>query len=338
MSVVQQTVPLGAQWPTIDPFLFVAYHRDDYPAGDHRQGPVADLAGRELGSDFVGADGWRMYHGQVVPGFPAHPHRGFETITYVRRGLVDHADSLGAAARYGRGDVQWMTAGRGIVHAEMFPLLDRDGPNPLELFQIWLNLPASDKMVEPHFSMFWDRDIPRVTAPGVEVTTIAGRLAAAEPPPAPPASWAARDDADIAIWHISMGHDARWKVPAAGPDAHRVVYVCAGEGIDGDDPSVTIDGTRVPISTGAVVDATAELDLHASGAVEIMLLQGRPLDEPVARYGPFVMNSRAEIEQAFADYQRTQFGGWPWDRDDPVHGVDGSRFARHADGRVDTPG
>ena len=160
-SPIIQTVPLGFQWPTIDPFLFCVHHLDAYPAGNADLGPVASLEGRSIGNDFEPVDGWRMYHGSTVPGFPVHPHRGFETITFVRQGLIDHADSLGAAARYGRGDVQWMTAGSGIQHAEMFPLLDRDGPNTAELFQIWINLPASDKMVEPHFTMLWDHDIPR---------------------------------------------------------------------------------------------------------------------------------------------------------------------------------
>src|ERR1700712_1751470 len=135
---VLQTVPLGPQWPTIDPFLFCAHHLDHYPAGNEKLGPAVPIDDRrEMGSDFAGIDGWNMYHGQVVPGFPQHPHRGFETVTFVRRGLIDHADSLGAAARFGRGDVQWLTAGAGVVHSEMFPLLDRSGPNPLELFPIW---------------------------------------------------------------------------------------------------------------------------------------------------------------------------------------------------------
>ena len=103
-----------------------------------------------------------MYHGSDVPGFPQHPHRGFETVTFVRRGLIDHSDSLGATARFGRGDTQWLTAGGGIVHSEMFPLVDTVEPNPTELFQIWLNLPAADKMVEPYFTMLWADDIPVV--------------------------------------------------------------------------------------------------------------------------------------------------------------------------------
>ena len=126
---VIQTVPLGPQWATVDPFLFCVHHLDIYPAGNEQLGPDASLAGRDIGMDFAGIDGWRMYHGATVPGFPQHPHRGFETVTFVRRGFVDHSDSLGATARFGRGDVQWLTAGKGIVHCEMFPLLDREGEN-----------------------------------------------------------------------------------------------------------------------------------------------------------------------------------------------------------------
>jgi redox-sensitive bicupin YhaK (pirin superfamily) len=331
-SLVLQTVPLGFQWPVADPFLFCVHHLDHYPAGNPDLGPAAELSGRPLGQDFEGIDGWRMYHGQHVPGFPAHPHRGFETVTYVRRGLVDHADSLGAAARYGRGDVQWMTAGSGIVHAEMFPLLDRDGPNTLELFQIWVNLPATDKMVDPHFSMFWDRDIPRhvvgADGRGVEVTVIAGTLGGARPPSPPPASWASRTEADVAIWHLVFEAGSSITLPATSSETTRILYLFAGDGL-------TIGGTPIGGSTGAVVDAGRDVELVADGAAEVLVLQGRPLREPVAQYGPFVMNTRAEIQQAFEDYQRTGFGGWPWDRDDPTHGLDGTRFARHADGRVD---
>ena len=339
-SPVLQTVDLGFQWPTVDPFLFCVHHLDRYPAANAEQGPAASLAGRTLGQDFDGIDGWRMYHGQVVPGFPAHPHRGFETVTYVRQGLVDHADSLGAAARYGRGDVQWMTAGSGIVHAEMFPLLDRDGPNTLELFQIWVNLPATDKMVDPHFAMFWDRDIPRhvvsdAAGRRVEVTVIAGNLAESEPPTPPPASWASRTEADVAIWHIVLDPATRWTLPpAASDETVRTLYVFAGSGL-------TIGDRSIDERTGVVVDPVAAVELSvdasATAPVEILVLQGRPLGEPVAQYGPFVMNTKAEIQQAFEDYQRTRFGGWPWERDDPVHGLDGDRFARHTDGLVDRP-
>jgi hypothetical protein len=182
-SPVVRIQPLGFPWETIDPFLFCVYHDDAYPKADGRFGPAAALTGRELGQDFSRKDGWSMYHGHPVPGFPGHPHRGFETVTIVRKGLIDHADSLGATARFGAGDVQWLTAGKGIVHAEMFPLLDTAAPNPLELFQIWLNLPARSKMAEPHFTMFWAEDIPRRTAVDAEgrtteVTCIAGRLGA----------------------------------------------------------------------------------------------------------------------------------------------------------------
>ncbi|MBA3541889.1 MAG: pirin family protein, partial [Deltaproteobacteria bacterium] len=217
-SPVRAMFPLGFPWQTSDPFLFCVHHDDAYPAGNDRMGPAASLAGRELGSDFAGKDGWRMYHGEEVPGFPSHPHRGFETVTIVRRGLIDHSDSLGATARFGHGDVQWLTAGKGISHSEMFPLVDRAQPNPVELFQIWLNLPRADKLVEPHFTMLWDHAIPRhverdAAGRETEVNVIAGRLGDATPLSPPPHSWAARADSDVAIWSIRMAPGAQWTLP-----------------------------------------------------------------------------------------------------------------------------
>jgi quercetin 2,3-dioxygenase len=334
-DAVVQTAPLGAQWPMVDPFLFCAHHDDRYPAGTPELAPVEGVAGRNIGSDFSGRDGWSMYHGSVVPGFPAHPHRGFETITFVRRGLIDHADSLGAAARFGRGDVQWVTAGAGISHSEMFPLLDRDGPNHIELFQIWLNLPSTSKMVDPHFTMLWSEDIPTVTSADdqgrlVHATVIAGSLAGATPPPPPPSSWASRPEADVGIWHLRFEPGAHFELPAAaGEQTVRTLYVFDGS-------SLSVDQRTIEAGTGALVDATRSLELVAGDhGVEVLVLQGRPIGEPVARYGPFVMNTRAEIEQAFRDYEATQFGPWPWPAADPVHGTEKRRFARHADDRVE---
>jgi len=331
---VLQTVPLGFQWPTIDPFLFCVHHDDAYPNGDGRLGPAASLEGREMGSDFVGLDGWRMYHGHHVPGFPAHPHRGFETVTFVRRGYIDHSDSLGAAARFGRGDVQWVTAGEGIVHSEMFPLIDEDQPNPVELFQIWLNLPAEDKLVDPHFTMLWDEDIPRHIVKDedgrlVEVTVIAGELAGVTPPSPPPRSWGSRDEAELAIWHLRFDPTARWDLPPTRTaDTVRTLYVFEG--------SVRIGEHTIDSPTAVMLHSDEPVTVVAGDRqVEALMLQGRPIGEPVARYGPFVMNTEQEIQQAFADYRRTEFGGWPWDADDPNHGADAGRFARYGDGRIE---
>ena len=347
---IRRIAPLGFPWETPDPFLFCVHHEDHYPAGNERLGPAASLAGRNLGQDFSVKDGWRMYHGRVVPGFPQHPHRGFETVTVVRRGLIDHADSMGAAARYGGGDVQWLTAGAGIQHAEMFPLLARDHGNPLELFQIWLNLPAADKMAAPHFAMFWNHEIPRVIAraeatdpvalgrggamasnDGVEVTLVAGSFSGWRPPSPPPRSWAARPDADVAIWIIRLVAGTAWALPPAHRGSNRRLYFFTGSGL-------RIAGETIPdySSVDLEADATATLAAGPSEA-QLLLLQGRPIAEPVAQYGPFVMNTKAEVQRAFADYQRTQFGGWPWPVSDPVHGRDEGRFARHADGRVERP-
>jgi redox-sensitive bicupin YhaK (pirin superfamily) len=319
---------------TVDPFLFCVHHDDAYPAGNAELGPAASLAGRRIGMDFDGKDGWRMYHGDRVPGFPQHPHRGFETITIVRRGYIDHSDSLGAAARFGAGDVQWMTAGRGIVHSEMFPLLSETDDNPLELFQIWMNLPRAAKFVDPYFSMFWRERIPVVRfgaagAPQSEVTVIAGELDGQSAPSPPPDSWAARPESDVAIWTLRMQAGATLELPPArDPMTVRTLYFFLGQ-------RLRIDGENVSPQRALVLRSDRPVRLEAVGDLDALLLQGRPIAEPVAHYGPFVMNTEAEIREAMQDYQRTRFGGWPWASDAPVHPRDGGRFARHADGRIE---
>jgi redox-sensitive bicupin YhaK (pirin superfamily) len=326
--------PLGFQWETPDPFLFCVHHDDSYPAANRKMGPDASLEGRRIGQDFEGKDGWRMYHGEEVPGFPHHPHRGFETVTIVRTGLIDHADSLGAAARYGQGDVQWLTAGSGINHSEMFPLLDTEGPNPLELFQIWLNLPRASKFATPHFTMFWSSDIPKQiehdeAGRSTEITVIAGRLAEKQALAPPPESWASRPESDVAIWTIRMAPGARWTLPAAAGGSNRALYFFRGS-------TITIGGKEIQGNRRVLLRADAEALLeNGPEESELLLLQGRPIGEPVVQYGPFVMNSEEEIRQTFDDYRRTQFGGWPWPSDSPVHPREEGRFARHADGRIE---
>ena len=334
---VLRVFPLSMPWPTIDPFLFCVHHLDHYPAGNAQLGPATSLAGRNIGNDFAGIDGWRMYHGATVPGFPQHPHRGFETVTFVLRGLIDHSDSLGAAARYGGGDVQWLTAGSGIVHAEMFPLLRADADNPAELFQIWLNLPSADKFAAPHFAMLWDEDIPRLehvdpAGRRAVVTAAAGIVEGRIPPPPPPSSWASRADSDVAIWLIELEAGATWTMPPARhQDAARSLYLFEGTTLD-------VGSYEMRGYQGATLRADEPVQLRAGDEpVRCLVLQGRPIGEPVASYGPFVMNTRAEIEKAFADYQGTGFGGWPWPTDDPTHGPKPGRFARRTDGSVETP-
>ena len=332
--VILSVEELGVQWRTPDPFLFCVHHDDGYPAGNASLGPAASLQGRKLGSDFSHQDGFSMYHGEVVPGFPQHPHRGFETVTIVRQGLVDHADSLGAAARYGGGDVQWLTAGSGIVHAEMFPLLNPERPNPLELFQIWLNLPSQNKFVDPHFSMLWRDMIPKsrvkdAAGHATDLTVIAGSLATLAPSAPPPHSYASRAGSDVAIWTLKLEPNARFTLPPANPGTNRMLYYFRGA-------TLAVAGRSVGVRRSLELRADASVEIvNGEAESELLMLQGRPIGEPVVQRGPFVMNTPAEIQQAWTDYRATGFGGWPWPRHDPVLGSDPARFARHADGRIE---
>jgi redox-sensitive bicupin YhaK (pirin superfamily) len=191
-------------------------------------------------------------------------------------------------------------------------------------------------MVEPYFTMLWNEQIPRhVSVDGegrsTEVTVVAGALAGLVPPPAPPSSWASKPDADLAIWHLVLEPGATWTVPPAqSAETVRTLYTFEG--------AVRIGEHSLEASTGAVLRADVPVEIAAGPyGAEALVLQGRPIGEPVAQYGPFVMNTQEEIQRAFVDYRATGFGGWPWPIDDPVHPREAGRFARHADGRLEEP-
>ena len=326
--------PLGFPWQTQDPFLFCAYHRDEYPAGNDSMGlSPSELGGRHIGSDFVVKDGYRMYHGSKMPGFPFHPHRGFETITINKEGAVDHSDSLGAAGRFMGGDVQWMTAGKGIQHSEMFPLLNAEEGNPLEIFQIWLNLPKASKMVEPHFKMLWKEDIPVLTVKDAEgrstvIDLIAGNLQGIDALSPTPDSWAANEANGVRVLTVKMEANAEWTLLKNENSAvSRTLFFYKGD-------TLSLEGQE--IQSDKAISAVGHEDLsfvNGSADSYLLILEGQAINEPVVQHGPFVMNTKSEIIETMEEYQRTQFGGWPWEEREVAFPRGKGRFALHSDGR-----
>jgi hypothetical protein len=191
-------------------------------------------------------------------------------------------------------------------------------------------------MVNPHFTMLWSHSIPEHQLADEDgrktrVVTVAGGLAGRTPPPPPPDSWASRPDSNVAIWTITLEPRARFTLPAAAAGTRRTIYFFRGE-------RLRLAGEEQISHAGLEVKADREILLeNGPSESELLMLQGRPIAEPVVQHGPFVMNTRQEILQAFADFQQTQFGGWPWPSDGPVHPRDEGRFAIHADGRAERP-
>lgn len=322
--------------PVNNPFIIAMHHLDFYPKGNAKMEPIHYLEEREFGNDFSPKLPWRMYHGDTIPGFPAHPHRGFETVTIVEQGFVDHTDSHGATGRYGEGDVQWMTAGSGMQHCEMFPLVHQDKENTLELFQIWLNLPSKSKMVTPSYKMLWSEQIPVVHEKDQQgklahVRVIAGDYGNTQALPPTPDSWAANKENNITIWLIELEPYAQFTIRPTSTTATRTLYCYSGS-------SIQLEGQV--FSKGQLAELVPNESIHLENGAEttkLLLLEGEPINEPIAAYGPFVMNTQQEIQQAIADYRKTHFGGWPWQNSGPINPQGSGRFARYADGTHERP-
>jgi redox-sensitive bicupin YhaK (pirin superfamily) len=222
-----------------------------------------------------------------IAGFPDHPHRGFETVTYMIAGRMRHRDSAGNEGLLEGGGVQWMTAGRGVIHSE----LPEQSEGLMEGFQLWLNLPARDKMRAPWYRDFKADELPAFTAPGgVRVVAIAGRSHGIE-------GAVTREGTEPLYLDLALPEGARFE-QAMPPGHNAFVYVYRGE--------LDIEGTRVGSGRMAVLSNAPGSDgvaLRATGPARALLIAGRPLGEPIAQYGPFVMNTVEELHQAVADFQ-----------------------------------
>jgi len=246
--------------------------------------------------------------------------------------VIDHSDSHGGAGRFKNGDVQWMTAGRGIQHSEMFPLLNSDADNPFELFQIWLNLPKRSKFVDPHYKMLWKEDIPVVQSKDdagklTTIDVVAGSVDGVKALDPTPDSWASDPENEVAVYTIKMEAGATWTIPTATAGTGRNLYFYRGD-------TVTIDTQTIDEPSQITLNPETETTITNGGAdAYFLFLQGKPIDEPVVQYGPFVMNTEQEIRDTIMEYQKTQFGGWPWPMREQVWVREKGRFAHYADGR-----
>lgn len=340
MNIKNITKVVGPM-PIRDPFILGAYHYDEYPNGNGKMGPDPSLlVGKNLGNDFDRDAKWRMYHGETIPGFPHHPHRGFEIVTIVEEGYADHFDSKGSKGRYGNGDVQLMSAGSGVLHGEMFPLLDDEHDNPFRLFQIWLNLPAKSKFTDPDYKMLWSEKIPKgevydENGKSLKLKVILGEyngIKAVEPLKN---SWAADPKNHVGIVLVDLDPGAEFILPAVSKTLNRFVFFYQGNA------NLTIDQQQ--LQERYLADLAGDQEIYIKNGDErakILILEGEPIQEPVFAYGPFVMSSEQELQEAFNDYRRTQFGGWPWgdQESDLVNPKDAGRFASYNfDETIDRP-
>ena len=339
--VIKNQTKVEGVLPVRDPYILSAYHYDLYPKGNGSMGVHSDdLKGKKLGQDFDREASWRMYHGQTIPGFPYHPHRGFEIVTIALEGFADHFDSKGSKGRYGNGDVQLMSAGKGVQHGEMFPLLNDNANNPLRLFQIWVNLPAKDKLTEPQYKMLWSEKIPKKSIPQpngrfVHLQVILGQYNGLQALDPLPHSWAKDPAHHMGIALVDLDPDTSFTLPAVSTTLNRFIFFYDGEG------TVQLNYETLNKGYFADADGNANITLKSQGNnARILILEGEPINEPVAAYGPFVMNTEQELRDAFKEYRQTQFGGWPWGENetDAVNPKDAGRFASYNHGaEIDKP-
>lgn len=304
-----------------DPWVARMHHVDKYPESDFNQAvKKEDLKGHNIGEDIDENLDFRMYYGKKVPGFPMHSHRGFETITVLLDGTIDHFDSVGNHGRYQAGDVQWMTAGKGIRHSEMFPLLNDNSANNLELFQIWLSLPSYNKMADADYKMFWREDINHFIDEGIDVSVITGEFKNIKGNIAPKASWAYEKKSNTRILYINLKKNKELEINGVSKTLNRNLYLTKGQ--------IKIEDEDIIAKRSLKLNGNEDFVIKALEDSTMLLLESEPIGEKIINDGPMVMNTEKEVLEGYRDYWRTHYGDWNWDRTDPVHKKNTKRISK----------
>lgn len=317
-------------WDIEDPFLFASHHFDNYPKGNELQAPPREeVMRKDIGNDYCPVFGYRMYTGKVTPGFTHHPHWGYETITLVSRGYVDHFDNMGNQGRYGYGDMQWITAGSRYHHCEMYPLAHQDRENPQMVTQIMLNLPLSEKNTPVEVHTVWKENIPVCEGNGYTVTLIAGEYGGLKADIPSKRSWAYNPSHHVRILKIDMQPGSVFALEKT-PAKSRNLYITEGPAkVNGRDYKA---GTRLKLKPD--FDIEVEMGDRES---EVWVLEADPIGEKQVQWGPAVLGTDAEVRKANNEIREKEMEGWTWEYLNQKQPLGTERFYKSADGTEERP-
>lgn len=319
-------------WDTEDPFSFAVYHRDNYPKGNEIQAPPQEeINARQVGNDYTKFVGYRMYKGKVTPGFPLHSHWGYECLTYVAEGYVDHFDSMGNQGRFGFGDLQWTTASSRFAHCEMYPLAYTDRDNIEVVTQICINLPLDRKNRDNQVRTVWENEMGKVEGDGWTAVAVVGEFRGAGGAAPNDLSWASDPSHHVRIVRICMDPGSSITLEPTEA-ATRNVYITESD--------ATVEGERIHklsrIKLRPDKPATITMGDRKS---DVWLLEGDPIGESQRQYGPIILGTDREVRDALNTVRVRQESDWKWQFVNQKQPLGTHRFFLDADGnRSEPPG
>lgn len=330
-KTVQKTVDINIHWSADDPFTFISHHHDKYPKGNDQMAPPLELIrGRNLGRDYQERFGFRMYHGRVVPGFPMHAHWGYETVSIAERGFVDHFDTENNHGRYGNGDVQWTFASSRYEHCEMYPLLDKENDNQVNITQIMINLPLERKNTGNQVNNVWSEDIPVVQSDGVTVTLYCGSFNGKSVYSPNEGSWATPEN-NVRIMKIEMEPEASFSLERVPEGVNRNVFFVTGT-------SAVMDGTNISPNLRFKMRPGTDLEINnGEDPSEFWVLEGKPIGEKQAAFGPVILSDLEEVRRSMYEIRVNEFPEWPWGLMDVTNPREMGRELHRKDGTVERP-